>query len=191
MGDISSTNTYLHHFHLNSQITTEGREATMRWLMLIISVAVVVRRGSTEDLSNGWGADYAWVDTMEAAQNKAIQQWKPIMFIIHKSWCGACKKLKSLFANDDEVLELSENFVMINLGDDKEPAEEKFKPDGGYIPRIFFLHPDGSLLTDVINKEGNPKFKYYYYSTESVLDSMDEVLELSKSWEEKPNKDEL
>ena len=30
---------------------------------------------------------------------------------------------------------MSENFVMINLGDDNEPTEEKFKPDGGYIPR--------------------------------------------------------
>ena len=48
----------------------------MRWLMLVISVVVVVSPVSTEDLSNGWGTDYAWVDTMEAAQNKAIQQWK-------------------------------------------------------------------------------------------------------------------
>jgi len=168
----------------------------MRWIRgCLISVLVLALSVECEvpssDLSNGWGPHYAWIDTLEAAQNKAITQWKPVMLIIHKSWCGACKKLKSLFANDDEVLEMSENFVMINLGDDKEPAEEKFKPDGGYIPRIFFLHPDGSLLTDIINKEGNPKFKYYYYSTESVLDSMDEVLELSKSWEEKPNKDEL
>ena len=49
----------------------------MRGFMFLISVmVVVVSPVSTEDLSNGWGEDYAWVDTMEAAQNKAIQQWK-------------------------------------------------------------------------------------------------------------------
>ena len=42
--------------------------------------------------------------------------------------------------------------------------------------RIFFLHPEGDLLKDITNKEGNPKFKYYYYSTGSILDSMEEVL---------------
>ena len=58
------------------------------------------------------------------------------------------------------------------------------------VPRIFFLHPDGSLLTDVINEDGNPKYKYYYHSTESVLNSMEKVVELSKSWT-KPDKAEL
>jgi len=112
------------------------------------------------------------------------------MLIIHKSWCGACKKLKEVFSQDDELVELSQNFIMINLGDDKEPQDDKFKPDGSYIPRIFFLHPDGSLLSEVTNKDGNPKFKYYYYSTDSILDSMDEVMELSESWE-RSSKDEL
>ena len=85
---------------------------------------------------------------------------------------------------------MSDNFVMINLGDDREPTSAKFKPDGGYIPRIFFLQPDGSLLTDVINEKGNPKYKYFYHSTESVLASMEKVVELSKSWK-KPDKAEL
>jgi len=89
-----------------------------------------------------------------------------------------------------EILELRENFVMINLGDENEPSDELFKPDGSYIPRILFLHPDGSLLKDIINKDGNPKFKYFYASSDDVLDSMEDVLELAESWTN-PVKEEL
>ena len=58
------------------------------------------------------------------------------------------------------------------------------------ILRILFLHPDGSLLRDVINKDGNPKFKYFYASTDDVFDSMEDVLDLAESWTN-PVKDEL
>ena len=56
--------------------------------------------------------------------------------------------------------------------------------------RIFFLDPDGNVLPDIVNREGNPKFKYYYYSADSLLDSMTEVQELAQSWDPEA-KDEL
>jgi len=43
--------------------------------------------------------------------------------------------------------------------DDDEPAEDIYKPDGGYIPRVLFINPDGSVMDDVINEGGNAKYK--------------------------------
>ena len=99
---------------------------------------------------------------------------------------------------------------MVNLGDDSEPADPKYKPDGGYIPRILYFHPDGSFLPSITNADGNPKYKYYHFSTESVADSMEQVdtdvcrekeetsqycifqvLELAETWDSPEVKDEL
>eukprot|EP00092_Neocalanus_flemingeri_P003456 GFUD01003705.1.p1 GENE.GFUD01003705.1~~GFUD01003705.1.p1 ORF type:complete len:163 (-),score=35.51 GFUD01003705.1:270-758(-) len=162
--------------------------------MTVFSIATVLSFlltiTSSEDISNGWGSQYSWVNSLEAAKSQAISEQKPLMLIIHKSWCGACKKLKALFSTDQEILDLSKNFVMVNLGDENEPSDPLYKPDGGYIPRILFFHPDGSFLPSMINKDGNPKYKYYHFSTESVAASMEEVLDLAETWEKK-TKDEL
>jgi len=103
---------------------------------------------------------------------------KPIMLLIHKSWCGACKALKPRFAESKEIAELSKKFVMINVEDDEEPQDTKFQIDGSYIPRIFILDSSGRVQSDIYNKDGNPSYKYYYGSTPGIVASMKAALEM-------------
>ncbi|PFX15653.1 UDP-N-acetylglucosamine transporter [Stylophora pistillata] len=114
-------------------------------------------------LSKCFGDHIDW-KTYSEGLKEAESSHKPLMLIIHKSWCGACKALKPKFAESKEIEELSKKFVMINVEDDEEPRDSKFQIDGAYIPRIFILDSYGHVQKDIYNKKGNPSYKYYYGS---------------------------
>ncbi|EGD75771.1 thioredoxin domain-containing protein 12 [Salpingoeca rosetta] len=135
-------------------------------LLALASVSV-----QANDLAKGWGDSIAW-RTLDAGTVEAAETGKPMMIIIHKSWCGACKALKPKLASYDEYLQLSKHFVMINLGDDEEPADPMYAPDGSYIPRILFADSTGAVVDDLYNKFGSSKYKYYYSDAPYVVTSM-------------------
>lgn len=130
---------------------------------------------SAGGLARGWGDSYSWTpyaDAFAAAQ----AQDKPILLVIWKTWCGACKALRPAFAASAAIAAESDGFVMVNVVDDEEPQEERFKPDGGYIPRILFLDGrSGAVMTDVVNAGGNDKYKYYYSDPGGIALSMQKV----------------
>lgn len=70
--------------------------------------------------------------------------------------------LKSHLRESIGFKSLSKAFVMVNVEDNEEPKDEKYKPDGGYIPRILFMNHLGEVQTQIINENGNPKYKYFY-----------------------------
>jgi protein-disulfide reductase (glutathione) len=84
--------------------------------------------------------------------------------------------LKSALVDSARFAEASKRFIMSNVEDDEEPGGEAFKPDGGYIPRIFFLAPDGEVAPEIINAGGNPQYKYYYANEQQLLTSMQTAL---------------
>lgn len=131
-------------------------------------------------LARGLNDKINWV-TLETGKLQVTEFKKPMMVLIHKTWCGACKALKPQFAASARIEELSSRFVMVNLEDDEEPADEAYKADGAYIPRIFFTDLMGKVDHDIHNEGGNPKYKYYYSNPESIVRSMERTLKLYPS----------
>ena len=131
---------------------------------------------------NGFGENVNWID-YEAALADTL---KPTLVILHKSWCPACKSLKPKILESSEFEKLSGKFSLVNVKEDN-PVHDlaEFNIDGTYIPRVFFLDPDGKVLSDIANANGNPNYKYYHYQVSTILDAMKKVLH------EFPVKDEL
>ncbi|MEZ4466068.1 MAG: thioredoxin family protein [bacterium] len=100
-----------------------------------------------------------WLD-WEAGLARAQADKKPILLLVYADWCPRCRELTPVFS-DPEVLALSKKLVMVRQNSDARPAFlEKFDSLGGYVPRLFFLTPDGSLREDI--GSGHPRYPYFY-----------------------------
>lgn len=124
--------------------------------------------------ANGFGDKIAWRGFDEGFR-EAAAGGRPIVLVVHAAWCPRCKELKPSFF-DPQLAELSDNFVMINVDQDAEPASLKFAPDGTYIPRVVFLDPQGQVDKDLLNP-GRSRFKYFYTRHDDLVGIMRRALE--------------
>jgi thiol-disulfide isomerase/thioredoxin len=85
---------------------------------------------------------------------------KPVCLIFYTDTCPHCIKYSKIF-HDAEVIERSKKFIMIRINQTTYPDVGKmYNQDGTYIPRTFFLSPEGKLDPSIHGTID--RFRYYY-----------------------------
>jgi thiol-disulfide isomerase/thioredoxin len=107
---------------------------------------------------------------------RAKAENKPVCLVFYTTWCPHCRNYSRVF-DDPKIVERARDFVMIRVNPDEQAdIGEKYAPDGGYVPRTFFLAPDGTLMADV--RAPRPKFLYFFdeHDPKSLLGGMEAAL---------------
>ena len=99
--------------------------------------------------------------TWQEGLAKAAAEHKAMGLLVYADWCPHCRELQPVF-RDPAIVHASQSLVMIRQNTDESAPwlHERFGAYGTYVPRLFFLHPDGTLAADI--QSGNPKFPYFY-----------------------------
>ncbi len=125
--------------------------------------------------SHGFNDAIAWRG-FEEGFRVASEEQRPLMLVVHASWCSKCRLLKRLFRSDKQLIELSEQFVMVNVDQDEEPTVTQLGPDGTYLPRVLFFAPNGDIDSTLQNPNRR-RFRYFYMPNEDLLGTMRRALE--------------
>lgn len=124
--------------------------------------------------AHGYGDQIAWRGLDEGLA-EAAKLGRPLMLVVHASWCPRCRELKQRFF-DPALAETSDRFVMVNLDQDQSPEALRHGPDGQYIPRILFLDAHGQVDAGLSNP-GRSKYKYFYTQRDDLVGVMQTALE--------------
>ncbi len=133
------------------------------------SVASSVASGGNVKIASAEGAatkSKDWNDSQiawrsyEAGMAEAKAQHKPVLLVVYTQWCPHCRNYAKVF-EDPRVIRKAQDLVMIRVDADAESAvNERYSPDGKYIPRTFSMSSEGKLQGPL--HPDKPEYKYFY-----------------------------
>lgn len=139
----------------------------------VASPAQIAPRRKATAPAHGYGDQIAWRGLDEGLA-EARSLGRPLMLVIHASWCPRCRELKPRFS-DPALVDASERFVMVNLDQDEEPQSLRYGPDGQYVPRVLFLDAQGRVDATLSNASRR-QYKYFYMPQDDLVGVMQQAL---------------
>jgi thiol:disulfide interchange protein len=136
------------------------------------SPATAAARPATST-GESWNASQIDWQPYEAGLQRAKAQHKPVCLVFSTTWCPHCKNFSHVF-DDPRVVARAHDFVMIHLDADvEENIASKYALDGSYIPRTFFLKPDGTLDDTIHAQRARSRFFYDEHDPGPLLAAME------------------
>jgi thiol-disulfide isomerase/thioredoxin len=121
----------------------------------------------------GWNSAQIDWQPYEAGLRTAKAQKKPVCLVFSTTWCPHCKNYSHVF-EDPRIVARAREFVMIHLDADAEEAiAAKYAFDGAYIPRTFFLAPDGTVESSIHAPRLQSRYFYDERDPASLLAGME------------------
>lgn len=125
----------------------------------VLATLPTLAHANLGSVAEGWNNDaIEWFD-LEDGRAEQKKTGKPMMVVIHTTWCPFCKKYSRHFY-DQRVVDLAKSFVMVMMDRDLEKTETaKLGPGVNYMPRTLFYTPDGTLRPEI--KGANIEFPHW------------------------------
>ena len=145
-----------------------ARSATLSTLVLAMTLglSMTAARAATAAPAITWHSDIAWVP-FDQALTRAKAENKAVCVVVYADWCPKCRSLAPRFA-EQPITGASSDVIMVLQNSDERPEwlKQRFGDLGNYVPRVFFLKPDGTVNADI--NSGNAKFPYFYRASEAT-----------------------
>ncbi len=123
-------------------------------------------------------AQIHWLDYAQGI-TRAKSEHKPACLVFFATWCPHCKNYSHVF-EDPRVVAEAKKFVMIRVDTDREPGvASRYALDGAYVPRTYFLTPQGQVASAV--KAPRARFQFFYdeHDPASLLGGMQKAEKLA------------
>mgnify|MGYP001798027786 CR=1 FL=1 len=108
---------------------------------------------------------------------RAQSTQKPVLFLAHATWCPHCTAYRSNFF-DPAVVRRIAGFVPVLIDTDANPEiNQRYAPDGAYVPRTMVLTPQGKLMTDVTGPGQRYRWFLDYGNVRELIEFLDRGLD--------------
>ena len=119
-----------------------------------------------------WNSDQIRWLSYDAGLARAHAESKPICLVMHAAWCPHCRTYARVF-DDPRVVAQAQRLVMVKVNVDEVPTvAARYAVDGTYVPRTYFLRPDGTVIERI--DAHRPQYRFFFDENDpgSILGGM-------------------